>query len=92
MKHLLASRISIVMGTRAAFEESQAVASKPMIYNHVMTKDKRQIHLDPMEWRDAMKKVPGKAPMENTSSKNAPAKEMPVTNARAKKTPTRKKG
>ena len=44
-----------------------------------MTKDKRQIHLDPMEWRDAMKKVPGKAP--------TPAKKTP-----AKKTSTRKKG
>ena len=47
-----------------------------------MTKDKRQIHLDPMEWRDAMNKVPGKAP-----AKNAPVKKTP-----AKKTSTRKKG
>jgi hypothetical protein len=48
-----------------------------------MTKDKRQIHLDPMEWRDAMDKVPGKAP-----AKNPP----PKRNARAKKTSPRKKG
>ena len=47
-----------------------------------MTKDKRQIHLDPMEWRDAMKKVPGKA----QPTKTTPAKKT------AKKTSTRKKG
>ena len=47
-----------------------------------MTKDKRQIHLDPMEWRDAMKKVPGKAP----PTKTTPAKKTP------KKPSTRKKG
>jgi hypothetical protein len=49
-----------------------------------MTKDKRQIHLDPMEWRDAMKKVPGKAP----PTKTTPAKKTPAK----KKTSTRKKG
>jgi hypothetical protein len=48
-----------------------------------MTKDKRQIHLDPMEWRDAMNKVPGKAP---------PTKTAPVKKTPAKKTSTRKKG
>jgi hypothetical protein len=26
-----------------------------------MTKDKRQVHLDPMEWRDAMRGVAGGA-------------------------------
>jgi hypothetical protein len=54
-----------------------------MIYNQVMTKDKRQIHLDPMEWRDAMKKVPGKTPPKKAAAKNQPAKAT---------RPTRKKG
>jgi len=38
-----------------------------------MTKDKRQIHLDPMEWRDAMKKLPKKKP----PVKKPPAKKAP---------------
>jgi hypothetical protein len=54
-----------------------------MIYNQVMTKDKRQIHLDPMEWRDAMKKVPGKAPPKKAPAKNRAPKAIP---------PPRKKG
>ena len=51
------------------------------MYTCVMSKDKRQIHLDPMEWRDAMKDVSGKKP----AAKKAPAKKAPAKKAPAKK-------
>ena len=56
-----------------------------------MPKDKRQIKLDPMEWRDAMKKV---AP--SPSPKKTPAKITPAsktkTVTKTKVTATAKKG
>jgi hypothetical protein len=41
-----------------------------------MAKDNRQIHLDPMEWRDAMRDVTGakKATKKKATTKKAPAK------------------
>lgn len=42
-----------------------------------MAKDNRQIHLDPMEWRDAMRDVTGAKPAKKkpaTTKKAAPAK------------------
>ena len=39
-----------------------------------MTKDKRQIKLDPLEWRDAMRDVGDKAAPATPKKKAAPAK------------------
>ena len=49
---------------RAALQRAEDVAFRPAAAQGArrpiltrMTKDKRQIHLDPMEWRDAMREV-----------------------------------
>ena len=46
-----------------------------------MPTDKRQIHLDPMEWRDAMKDVTG-SPAKKTPAKKAPARKKPAKSTR----------
>jgi len=46
-----------------------------------MPRDKRQIRLDPMEWRDAMKKKPA----DTASAKPASAKHAPAKPAHGKK-------
>ena len=49
-----------------------------------MKKDGRQISLDPMEWRDAMKDVGGAAKKE-TPKKKAPAKKAPAKKTSGKR-------
>jgi hypothetical protein len=42
---------------RFAESNGSGAAAAPRAYTFVMPKDKRQIHLDPMEWKDAMDRV-----------------------------------